>query len=112
MGIEKALTLKSDIFALGITLMTSVLGNYYGFDDSEPELKCSSKPSEEENILNWALETFHKNVDNVSFRIEEGIIVENLEFFDLLFNMLQLKPEDRYTIEKVMSHGFFSGNLK
>ena len=93
--------------------MLSFLGYFYNFDKKTPEKICSSKidndgkPSDK---MEWILNIFYYKVKKYAegLGINEKIINENLDFFDLLFNMLQLKQEDRFTIDQVIRHPFFT----
>jgi len=100
---KSILTLKSDIYSLGITLLVSLLNSLgsFGVSDKVPFneglyeiIKYCPEPSE--SIENWISELFYPN------NRKDPI------FLDLLYHMLMCPRKHRYDINQVISHEWFN----
>ena len=101
---DKYLSLKSDIWSLGIVIFFSIFGltdPFYLYDDDLPTginklLKLC--PMNTESVEDWS--------QRVLNRFDTDVILT-----DLLYNMLICPQSDRYDINQVIEHPWFSEEL-
>lgn len=103
--IYNTLTLKSDIYSLGITLINCVLQSFGEFNIDTKYKKKEDKyakilrmlPNSDESVEFWASKCKLREIYN-----------KDPTFVDLLYNMLISPRENRYSIEQVICHPWFN----
>ena len=116
--IHEKINQQADIWSLGLTIFITHLGEFYGFGVTSDLIMVAKHkiyqevcPRTDETSQNW-VERLFKGSGRSDEKLQRLHDAEATSFIgklrDLLFIMLQQKPEDRGSLLELANHPFFA----
>ena len=106
---KKFLSVKSDIYSLGITLFASMFGILGPFDtEIDPESESKSKTYEELTQIRKVCPRLSQRSRKWSSIVLSRKFTKYPILIYLIYNMLMCPMENRYNIEQVIEHKWFN----